>query len=433
MVIEKITNSRFMSDKRLLIILAAIVGMLAGFGAHLLKTLIKWISMFVVQDMNFDKGNTILLITPVLGIVLVSLYQKYILHKNLEHGVERLNGMLDVGNYYMGKSSMYNSILTSSVTIGMGGSAGAEGPIAYTGAAIGSNFGRWFNLDNRMMMLLIGCGAGAGIAGIFKAPMGGVLFALEVLHVEFTTIGVTALVIASLMAWFIAYICTGCTPDITFVADGGFDAQIVPYVIILGIISGFYSIYYSSIMKKMNAFYTGINSTLKRALTGGVILSTLIFLFPYLFGEGYQILMKLINGNEAKLLDYSIFYPWHDNQYLVLLVLVGVLATKAFANATTNSSGGVGGNFAPTLFAGAVLGYVFASFINLQFGTSLPTGVFALIGTSGAMSGITKAPLMAVFLTVEMSFGYEFLLPLLMASAISYTIVKFIPELCKKR
>lgn len=420
---------KYIHNNVFILLAAFLVGIFAGLGAFILKYLIAHCTIFVTHTLDIETGNTSLFIYPFLGIMIVGIYMRYILHQNIAHGVSKLKFDLSQSNYNLRSSLMYSPILASSVTIGFGGSAGAEGPIAYAGAAIGSNIGKWFKMQRSLMLLMIGCGAGAGISGIFKAPIGGMLFTLEVLKIQMTTISILAVLIAALSAWMMVYLCTGCTIDINFVPKIGFDTDIMPYVLIFGVICGLYSLYYSYIMNKMDSYFDNMMNPWGKNIIGGIILASLIFLFPNLFGEGYNVISHLINGNHASILNASIFYKWSSNEWVVLGVIAGIVAVKVFATATTNSAGGVGGDFAPTLFAGCLLGYLFASITNCALDTELPTGLFALIGMTGAMSGITRAPLMAVFLTVEMSGGYQFLLPLLSVSAISFAMVYYLPQL----
>lgn len=406
--------------------LAVIVGAITGFCAFLLKTFVKYISGFLTSGLHMSGINWYLLLIPVAGILLTGIYVRYILRDNIEHGVAQLMRDLSKKMYDLKSHLTYAPVLASSITLGFGGSAGAEGPIAYTGAAIGSNIGRMFGMSPRLLMIMIGCGAGAGIAGIFKAPIGGVLFTLEVLKMEFTTLPVIALIVSSVVSAMIVYVCTGCTFDVGYIPSVAFDPSIIPYVILLGLFCGVYSIYYSGIMHRMERFYDRISNPWLKNLSSGLLLAVLIFVFPVLYGEGYGSVAQILNGDASVMADHSFYFGYGNSDMWLLIIAAGILIVKAFATSSSNCGGGVAGDFAPTLFAGCIAGYLFAGTLNHFFGLDLPTGNFALIGMAGVMAGAIQAPLMALFITVEMTGASGLFLPVMLCSAISYATVKLI-------
>lgn len=403
---------------------AVIIGLLTGTAAFLLKRMIGWVSLMLTSHLNAESANYILLVIPVAGILLTAIYTRYILHDNLAHGVRQLMHDLSQRMYRLKPHLTYAPMIASTMTLGFGGSAGSEGPIAYTGAAIGSNIGRLFRLSPLLMKIMIGCGAGAGIAGIFKAPVGGILFTLEVLGMELTTMSVLALVAAAVTSAMTAYAWSGCTIDIPFTAPVAFEASIIPYVIALGVFCGLYSLYYSFIMKKVEKMLDSFTNHWVKNLIGGGMLALLIFLFPTLYGEGYDTVGRIINGNASTIVNDSLFHDVTDTSWMLLLVVGGTLLAKCFATSATNSGGGVSGDFAPTLFAGCFAGFFFAFMMNKLFGLDLPTSTFAYFGMAGVMSGAIRAPFMAMFLTSEMAAGYTFFLPIVICAAISYGVVR---------
>ncbi|MDE6255957.1 MAG: chloride channel protein, partial [Muribaculaceae bacterium] len=330
---------------------------------------------------------------------------------------------LQDGQYRLSSNLMYTNIVGCSVTIGLGGSAGAEGPSAYTGAAIASNMARWLHIDDRWMRLLVGIGAGAGIAGIFKSPVGGALFTLEVLGLELSTLPVIALVTACLISSCTALAFGGFAFDLKFVDYISFDPSNFLWMTLLGLFCGLYSVYYNSSKQMMAKLLNGVANPWFRALTGGLTLSVAIFFFPSLFGEGYTLVDKIINCRPSELLSYSPFYTGLSSTGLLMLITAGVLLLKGMMVSATINGGGVAGDFAPTLFAGCLAGYLFGMIMNTWFGFSLPVENYALLGMAGVMTGTVKAPLMAIFITAEMSNSYQFMFGFLIVSAVSYAVV----------
>ncbi len=417
-------RERHIKEKTFVIILALAVGILGGIAALVLKWLIHAISGFLTAHMSISQGNYLYLLLPLVGILITSLYVKYVVRDNISHGVTRVLYALSQNKSRLKKHNTYTSVLASSITIGFGGSVGAEGPIVYTGAAIGSNLGRVFRMSPRILMILVGCGAAAGIAGIFKAPIAGMLFTIEVLMIDLTTVSVMPLLIASITAATVAYVFTGYDVEFFFVQSEPFQTWKIPYVIIMGVFLGFVSLYFTRSMNMMENIFRKLHTPWKKIMVGGVILALLVFLFPPLYGEGYTAITHLLNNNASTIVNNSIFYDDRTNVWWILGFIGALVFLKAFATSATNGGGGVGGTFAPSLFVGCMAGYFFAFGLNTLFDLDLPCRNFALMGMAGVMSGVMHAPLMGIFLTAELTGGYDLFLPLLMASTISYGTIK---------
>jgi CIC family chloride channel protein len=423
-------REKHIKEKSFVLILALIVGISSGFAALLLKFLISVIATFLKSNITTDTGNLVYIVYPIAGILISSLYVRYIVRDNISHGVTRVLYAISQKKSRLKVHNMYTSLLASSVTIGFGGSVGAEGPIVFTGGAIGSNLGSVFRMSPRVLMLLVGCGASAGIAGIFKAPIAGMLFTIEVLMLDLTSVSVMPLMIASITGATVAYVCTGYNVEFFFSQSEPFFTSRIPYVIILGAVCGFVSLYFTKVMNSMENFFRALRNPWVKFAFGSIILSSLIFLFPPLYGEGYDSINKLLDGNFAAILNGSIFYSYHSNVWFICFFLAMIIGTKALATSATNGGGGVGGTFAPSLYVGCLTGFLFALLINTM-GLSdgpLSTKNFALMGMAGVMAGVMHAPLMAIFLTAEMTGGYQLFLPLLIVSMISYGTIKlFLP------
>lgn len=418
-------RERHISEKNFVMILALIVGVFCGFAAMILKWLIHIISDFLIAGVNIEEGNYIYIIYPAIGVILVSLYVRYVVRDNISHGVTRVLYSISSNKSRLKKHNVYTSVIASSVTIGFGGSVGAEGPIVYTGAAIGSNIGQAFRLSPRILMILVGCGAAAGIAGIFKAPIAGMLFTLEVLMIDLTTVTVMPLLIASITSATIAYIYTGFEFEFFFVQSDDFLAAKIPYVLLLGAVCGLVSLYFTRVMNRMETIFKKFRNPWFKTLTGCCILSALVFILPPLYGEGYSSINSLLSGDTSAIVNGSIFYSEGNSPLFIILFIALIILTKAFATSATNGAGGVGGTFAPSLYVGCMTGFLFAYVFNLTgIGIALSTKNFALIGMAGVMSAVMHAPLMAIFLTAELTGGYDLFLPLLIVSTISYGVIK---------
>lgn len=421
-----IWREKHMKERTFVSLLSLVVGIACGLAAMVLKWLIHVISGALISDMNVSEGNWTFIIYPVIGVLLATLYVRYVVRDDISHGVTRVLYAISQNKSRLKPHNMYTSIVASSITIGFGGSVGAEGPIVYTGAAIGSNLGQAFRLSPRVLMILVGCGAAAGIAGIFKAPIAGMLFTLEVLMLDLTTVTVMPLLISSISAASVAYIFTGYDLEFFFVQSEPFIMERLPYFIGLGVMCGLVSLYFTRVMFTMETFFRKrLILPWRKTVVGCAILATLVFLFPPLYGEGYGAINSLLNDNPGSIVDGSIFYGDRANAMFIVLYIGMIILLKAFATSATNGAGGVGGTFAPSLYVGCMTGFFFAYLLNnLGFGLDLSVKNFALMGMAGVMSGVMHAPLMGIFLTAEMTGGYELFLPLLIVSTLSYGTIK---------
>lgn len=415
-------KEKHLTDRQMLLILAFIIGILASFAAYILHTLIHQIQAILTEGFEINSFNWLYLVFPVIGIYLTSLFVRYVVRDNISHGITRILYAISSKRSHLKPHNCWSSVIASAITIGFGGSVGAEAPIVLTGSAIGSNLGQLFKIDNKTMMLLVGCGAAAAIAGIFKAPIAGLVFTLEVLMVDLTMASLLPILVASITANVFTWALMGGKSLFTFVLDSAWQVDRLPACVLLGLFCAFISLYFIRTM----TFCEGIFAKMKRhpygkLAVGGVMLSSLIFLFPALYGEGYSAINILLNGTtEAdwnQLLDKSIFYG-HGNLLVVYIALV--LLTKVFATSCTNGAGGCGGTFAPSLFIGGFGGFLFARLWNMyQIGVYVPEKNFTLLGMAGVMAGVMHAPLTGIFLIAEITGGYALFVPLIIVSVVS--------------
>ena len=417
-------RERHIGERTFVVMLALVIGIVSGLAAVLLKWLIATISGFLTSHVQAWHSNWLYLVLPAVGVGLASLYVRYVVRDNISHGVTRVLYAIALKKSRLKIHNMYASLISSSVTIGFGGSVGAEGPIVFTGAAIGSNLGQAFRLSPHTLMMLVGCGAAAGIAGIFKAPIAGLLFTVEVLMLDLTAGSAIPLIVASVAGATVSYAFTGYQVEFFFSQNEPFYTSRIPYVILLGVFCGLVSVYFIKVIGAVEGAFGRIGSRRVRFVLGGLMLSLLIFLFPPLYGEGYGTINHLLAGDVTALFDGSMFYDMRHSVPMVLALLAALMLFKVFATSATNGGGGVGGTFAPSLYVGCVAGFLFAYFLNTlgAFNGEIPlsTKNFVLMGMAGVMAGVMHAPLMAIFLTAEMTGGYGLFLPLLIVSAVSY-------------
>lgn len=419
-------RERHVKEKNFVLLLALVVGVVCGFAAQLLKFLIHFISHHLTSHMSQTTANYLYLVYPVVGILIVTLFLKFIVKDNISHGVTKVLYAISRRKSRLKKKNMYASLIASSITIGFGGSVGAEGPIVFTGAAIGSNVGQAFRLSPRILMLLVGCGAAAGIAGIFRAPIAGMLFTLEVLMIDLTGATVMPLLISSITGATVAYVLEGYNSEFFFSQSEPFSMGRIPYTVLLGIFCGLISLYFTRAMFMMETMFSKLKYRSVKILIGGIILAGLIFVLPPLYGEGYGAINNLLDGDYSKIVDGTFFYVDRNNIWFISCFIAAIILTKVFATSATNGAGGVGGTFAPSLFVGALCGFLFAFVINNLFDgeIGLSNKNFTLLGMAGVMSGVMHAPLMAIFLTAEMTGGYNLFLPLLIVSTLSFMTIR---------
>ena len=393
-------------ERHFLLFTCFIVGILTALAAYLLKLAIHFIELFLTNNFSQTGANYLYLVYPIIGILLAGLFVKYWVKDDISHGVTKILFSISQRKSRIKPHNIYTSLMASSITIGFGGSVGAEAPIVLTGSAIGSNVGRFFKLDQRNLMLLVGCGAAGAIAGIFKAPIAGILFVIEVLLLDLTLSSILPLLVTAVTATTISYILTGTDAMFAYSQMEPFTLHRIPFVIMLGIICGFLSLYVTRTMSWSEDLYSRLKPWGRFAL-GGVTLSTLIFLFPPLFGEGYNSIETLLAGGSKyrDLLNGSFFYSF-QSRWGIVIFLVLILLFKTFATSATNGGGGTGGVFAPTLFMGCILGFIYSYTLNeLGWGTYLPQENFALMGMAGVMAGVMHAPLTGTFLLPSLQVG----------------------------
>ena len=424
-------RSNTIKEKHFVLIVSFLVGICTAASAIILKNLIHWIQHLLSVNFAADQVNYLYLLYPVVGILLSGLFVKYVVRDDISHGVTKILYAISQRKSRIKPHNMWSSIMASSVTIGFGGSVGAEAPIVLTGAAIGSNLGRLFRMEQKTLMLLVGCGAAGAIAGIFKAPIAGLVFVIEVLMLDLTMTSVLPLLITSVTAATVSYIFTGTEAMFSFSQTEQFVIERIPYVILLGIFCGLVSLYFTRVMNWIEGQYRRLgNSYWKKFALGGVMLSLLIFIFPPLYGEGYDTIGSLLNGQFVGLMDNSMFYSLNDSYFGIIIFLGLILLMKVFASSATNGGGGCGGIFAPSLYLGCIAGFIFAHVSNyFAFTMYLSEKNFALLGMAGVMSGVMHAPLTGVFLIAELTGGYDLFLPLMIVSIGSYiTILMFEPH-----
>lgn len=419
------------SEKQFILIISFAVGILTAFAALLLKFLIHTIQNFLTDNFSSTGANYLYLIYPVVGIFLTGLFVRYIVKDDIGHGVTKILYAISRRKARIKRHNTWSSIFASSITIGFGGSVGAESPIVLTGSAIGSNLGSLFKMEQRTLMLLVGCGAAGAVAGVFKAPITGLVFTIEVLLLDLTMSSLLPLLISSVTAATVSYVITGQEAIFKFHMDNPFLLERIPFVILLGIVCGLISLYFTRTMNKLEGIFGRLKGPYQKLALGGAMLSGLIFLFPALYGEGYDTIEILLNGTSNadwdKVMNNSLF-AGVDN--LLLLYLGLIILFKVFATSATNGGGGCGGLFAPSLFLGCIAGFGFANSINtLGVSQWLPEKNFALMGMAAVMAAVMHAPLTGVFLIAELTGGYDLFLPFMIVSVSAYlTILAFEPH-----
>lgn len=411
-----------------LVIIASLIGVFTGMAAVVIKSLIRLITDLVMRDLHIGHYNLKLLIWPVTGVLLVSIYQRYVVRRNIARGTAVIKSDL-AGKTKLGPFMIFNPIVGCAATIGFGASGGSESPTALSGAAIGSTVGKWFDVSGDMLRLMVAIGGGAGISAIFKSPFGGVLFALEVLRVEMTTRTVMALIIACLLASTTAYFLSNYTFDIFFNQAVQLDSGRFLWFALLGLFCGLYSLYYSASKNWAARRFESIRNPWIAALITGAILSFGAYMFPTLYGEGMGSITSMINGHEISFTASGILAATTSKVW-VYVALIAILLIKSILVSAANSGGGVAGEYVPTFFAGACAGYLFAMALNDIFGLDLPVWFFALAGMGAVMAGTVHAPLMAIFILVESTNTFAYLVPYIVTIVICYIVVRlFTPGL----
>lgn len=411
---------RYMSERATVLVVASAVGVAAGVAAWVLKWSIRRMMDLAMSLGPADSTMWFVVALPFAGILMALAYQRTVVHGSIEHGPSIVAKALAENKYRLDAHLCYRPIVATVLTLGMGGSAGAEGPVATVGSALGSNMAAWLGLRPTILRIMIGCGAGAGIAGIFKSPVGGMLYTLEVMRLKLVTLQVLALMVASVFGALTCYALTGFTFDIQFLPTSFFNPASIGWIVLLGLFCGLYSLYYLKVAKALRRWFATFRDQWVLAAVGGAMVGASILLFPSLYGEGYGAVTDLVNGHVDVFMQRGVFQHLDKTPVSLFAMALGVMGLKVFAAIATNSAGGVAGDFAPTIFAGAFCGLAFATGVNWLFGADVPVALFALFGMAGAFAGIIHAPLMAVFLVAEMvGSGYGFIMPLFIVAIVS--------------
>ena len=413
-----------------ILVFACTVGCIAGFGSFLLKSLIHMIASWLAKGLDhwpleWLHADWWLLVLPLAGILIAMLWQKKVAHSDMVHCTSHIVDYLNSKNYAIPGRLIYNPVIACGFTLGFGGSAGAEGPVAYAGAAVGSRLGRALGLDDDMLRVMIGIGAGAGIAGLFKSPIAGLLFTLEVLKMNMGAAPVIGLLMACVCSSLTCYAFTGNNLYLPFTQT---PAEGVPvhWVFALGMFCGVYSLIYNLITVKMRGFFNTRRRQWVTWLSGGLTAGAILLMFPSIYGEGYPIMTQLINGDHSGVLGSGLLETSPSDTTRFMWILAALLVLKALATVCSNSAGGVAGDFAPTLFAGAVAGTLFSLVVKAVFGVEISAPLCALFAMAGCFSGIVHAPVMSIFLVTEMTGTSEYILPIAVCAAASFITVKVI-------
>ena len=416
--------ARRLTEAQTMAILAVLVGLCAGVGAYIFNTLLHTITHALTSWTPNDQAQWLYLIYPAIGIILATLFVKYVVKDGISEGVTRVLYAMSRTDSRIKGHNTWTSIVGGATTIGFGGSVGPEAPIVLTGAAIGSNIGKLARLNYKNITLLLCCGAGAAVAAVFKAPITGVVFVLEILMLEITTKSIIPLLLASMTATITSLVFHGFSPIIAVsLSDSDmFQVEQVPLFLLLGCFCGLMAFYFTSVNSKVGGFYKSVKQQWRKWLYAGITLGVLIFIFPPLYGEGHDSFGALMTGNTDSLFNHTLFHSWSTTDWFLIIYLIAVMLFKVIAMATTNAAGGVGGTFAPSLFVGAFAGATIAVVCQAVFGWDVSITSFTLAGMAGVMSGVMKAPLTAIFLIAELSNGYGLFIPLMIVSCISFAV-----------
>ena len=407
--------------------ISLIVGVCTGLTAFVLKSLIEEIKHLLTSGFVAEDTNLLYLLFPAVGILLSMLFVQYIVRGDISHGVTKILYAMSRGRSRIKSHNRWSSVIASAITIGFGGSVGAEAPIVLTGAAWGSDFGKRFHLPPKTLMLLVGCGAAGAVSGVFKAPIAGLVFVLEVLMLDLSFSSLLPLLVTSITSVCVSYAFYGTAPLFEFSLNKAFTIDIIPGCILLGIACGLVSLYFTRAMNWFEGIFSKIKNRGYKFILGAIVLGVLIYFFPVMYGEGYDVINQLINdASEKDIMHNTLFYS-NDSNLLIYLTLV--LIFKVFATTATNGGGGCGGVFAPSLFLGCIAGFIFAHLWDMGLGLLMGnTGYLSpkncgLYGMAGLMSGVMHAPLTGIFLIAELTGGYDLFVPLMIVSVVSYLTI----------
>lgn len=415
---------KHIGDRQFIIFLSIIIGLAGGLAAVIIKNSVHLIQLLLTQGFIKEYHNYLYFAYPAIGIFITVIFIKYINRQHVGHGIPGVLYAISKNNGIIKRHNMFSSIITSALTVGFGGSVGLEGPTVATGAAVGSNVGRLLHLNNKQIILLLGCASAGAMAAIFKAPIAAIVFALEVIMLDLTMASLVPLLVASATATLTSYALLGQNVLYSFELKEQFIMSEIPVYILFGVLAGFVSVYYTRIYMFIIEAFDRIKNWYKRLLIGGLVLGVLIFLFPSLYGEGYEAINSCLHGNYEHLFNNSLFYAYNDKIIAIIILFFAIVIFKVIATAVTFGSGGVGGIFAPTLFMGANTGLLFATIFNRFNIKAISESNFALVGMAGLIAGVLHAPLTAIFLIAEITNGYALFMPLIITATISYATVR---------
>lgn len=412
----KLTN-----PKSFIFLMSIVVGIFGGLSAVILKNLVHFTGQIVYSE-RVSSLNYLSVLLPGVGIFLTVLFTRKVIQDNISHGVAKVLSAISKDRGQIKQHNTYSSVVASSLTVGFGGSVGLEAPIVYTGAALGSNMAEKLSLNYKMRVLFIACGCAAAISGIFKAPIAGTIFALEVLMIDLTLWSIIPLLLSSVAAATVSYLLMGESASFSFAIFEKFQMIEIPLYLLLGVLCGLFAILFTSQSRWVEKRFNLINNWIKRVVVGGIILGILILFFPPLFGEGYLTLKNLLSGTPENILINSLFSNYNADSWMFLFFLLLVLIFKIYASSLTSAAGGIGGVFAPALFSGGLLGFIFSKTLNQFDWWKLSDSNYSLVGMAGVMSAIMHAPLTSVFLIAEITGGYALFLPLIITSSVSFLV-----------
>jgi chloride channel protein, CIC family len=417
-------QAKRMNHRTFLLIMSVVIGVVSGTSAVILKNAVRLIRELLISNSHVYHENFLYFALPAIGILLAVLFIRYVIKDHVDHGIPSILHAISRNRGIIKKHNMFSSIVTSALTVGFGGSVGLEGPTLATGAAVGSNIGQYLRLSYKDLILMMTLACAGAMAAIFKSPIAAIVFAIEVLMIDLTMASVIPLLIASVTALLTSYFFLGNAVLYPFEITDAFYFKHIPYYLLLGVMAGMVSVYFTRIFINVEKQFRKIDKWWVRWISGGAVLGMLIFFFPALYGEGYEAVNTFMKGDYSPLFKGSPFYDFQDSVWIVFLLFLLVLFFKVIATATTFGAGGVGGIFAPSLFMGAITGLFFAEIINFTGLTILPGSNFAMVGMGGLIAGVLHAPLTGIFLIAEITGGYDLIVPLMLVSTISYATTK---------
>lgn len=417
---------RHISNKQFILLLSIFIGVGVGLAAVIIKNTVHFIRIQLQHGFAEEYQNYLYVVYPAIGIFLAIAFIRFVIKQPVRHGIPNVLYSISKNNGHIQSHNLFSSVITSAFTVGFGGSVGLEGPTVATGAAVGSNIGRLMHLNYKQITLLLGCACAGAMAAIFKAPIAAIVFAVEVIMIDLTTFTLVPLLLSSLSAVITSYFFLGQDVLYPFTLTGKnpFHLEIVPFYIVLGIVCGLFSVYFTRTYMFFHSIFDNIKKYRSRLLIGGFSLGVLIFLFPALYGEGYESINACLAGDHSYLFNHSLFYSFKDSYWALIALTLAIILFKVVGASLTFGSGGVGGIFAPTLFMGVNTGFLFASLSNHIGLKTLPENHFALVGMAGLISGVLHAPLTGIFLIADITGGYQLFLPLMIVATFSYLTVK---------